>query len=46
VLAASGVGAPVAFAALVSWTSWQAAFSVAAVLPLVGVWLVRQLEAR
>jgi len=46
VLAASGVGAPVAFAALVSWTSWQAAFSVAAVLPLAGVWLVRQLEAR
>jgi sugar phosphate permease len=44
VLAASGVGAPVAFAALVSWTSWQAAFSVAAVLPLAGVWLVRQLE--
>ena len=46
VLAASGVGAPVAFAALVSWTSWQAAFSVAAALPLAGVWLVRQLEAR
>ena len=46
VLAASGVGAPVAFAALVSWTSWQAAFGVAALLPLIGVWLVRQLEAR
>ena len=44
VLAASGVGAPVAFAALVSLTSWQAAFAVAALLPLAGVWLVRQLE--
>ena len=36
VLSASGVGAPVAFAALVSWTSWQAAFAVAAVFPLAG----------
>ena len=46
VLAASGVGAPIAFAALVSLTSWQAAFGVAALLPLAGVWLLRQLGAR
>ena len=46
VLSASGVGAPVAFAALVSWTSWQAAFGVAALFPLVGVWLLRRLAAR
>ena len=46
VLSASGVGAPVAFAALVSWTSWQAAFAVAALFPVVGIWLLRQLGAR
>ena len=46
VLSASGVGAPVAFAALVSWTSWQAAFGVAALFPLAGVRLLRRLAAR
>jgi MFS family permease len=46
VLSASGVGAPVAFAALVSWTSWQAAFAVAALFPLLGVWLLRSLALR
>jgi sugar phosphate permease len=46
VLSASGVGAPVAFAALVSWTSWQAAFGVAALFPLAGVGLLRRLAAR
>lgn len=30
--------APAPFAALVGWTSWQAAFACLAVLPLVGVW--------
>ena len=45
VLSASGVGAPVAFAALVSSTSWQTAFLVAALFPAVGVWLVRRLRA-
>jgi sugar phosphate permease len=44
VLAASGVGAPVAFAALVSWTSWQAAFAVAALFPLVGRLLLQWLD--
>jgi sugar phosphate permease len=44
VLAASGVGAPVAFAALVSWTSWQAAFAVAALFPLAGRLLLQRLE--
>ena len=46
VLAASGVGAPVAFAILVSWTSWQVAFLVAALFPAAGVWLLRRLGAR
>jgi MFS family permease len=46
VLSASGVGAPVAFAALVSWTSWQAAFAVAALFPVAGVMLLRQLGGR
>ena len=46
VLSASGVGAPVAFAALVSWTSWQLAFAVAALFPLAGVALLRRLAAR
>ena len=43
---ASSIGAPVAFAALVSWTSWQVAFGVAALFPLAGVWLLRRLAAR
>jgi sugar phosphate permease len=46
VLSASGVGAPVAFAILVSWTSWQTAFLVAALFPAAGVWLLRRLGAR
>jgi MFS family permease len=44
VLAASGVGAPVAFAALVSWTSWQLAFGVAALFPLVGLLFLQRLD--
>ena len=44
VLSASGVGAPVAFAALVSWTSWQAAFAVAALFPLAGRLLLQRLD--
>lgn len=44
VLSASGVGAPVAFAALVSWTSWQAAFAVAALFPLAGWLLLQRLD--
>ena len=44
VLSASGVGAPVAFAALVSWTSWQAAFAVAALFPLAGRILLQRLD--
>lgn len=43
VLSVSGVGAPVAFAVLVSSTSWQAAFAVAALFPLVGLLLLRRL---
>jgi MFS family permease len=43
VLSISGVGAPVAFAALVSWTSWQTAFAVAAMFPLAGWALLRKL---
>jgi MFS family permease len=44
VLSLSGIGAPVAFAALVSWTSWQAAFAVAALFPLAGLLLLRRLD--
>jgi sugar phosphate permease len=44
VLSGAGVGAPVAFAALVSWTSWQAAFAVAALFPLSGWLLLRWLD--
>jgi sugar phosphate permease len=43
VLSAIGVAAPVAFAAAVSATSWAAAFGLAALFPLVGVWLLRSL---
>jgi nitrate/nitrite transporter NarK len=42
-LAAAGVLVPVAFAAAVSGTSWQAAFLLAAVFPLVGWWTLRPL---
>jgi MFS family permease len=43
VLSAIGVGAPVAFAATVSATSWPAAFALASVFPLAGVYLLRSL---
>jgi sugar phosphate permease len=43
VLSAIGVAAPVAFAALVSASSWGLAFAVAAAFPLVGVRLLRAL---
>lgn len=43
VLSALGVGAPVAFAAAVSATSWGVAFTLAAAFPLVGSWLLRSL---
>jgi sugar phosphate permease len=43
VLSAIGVAAPVAFAAAVSASSWGAAFALAGVFPLVGVYLLRTL---
>ena len=46
VLAASGVAAPVVFAATVSSTSWPAAFVVAAAIPLIGWWLLGALSER
>ncbi len=46
VLSAIGVAAPVAFAAVVSGTSWGIAFGLAAVFPLAGAWLLRPLAAR
>lgn len=46
VLSAIGVGAPVAFAATVSTTSWGVAFGLAALFPLAGVWLLRPLAVR
>jgi sugar phosphate permease len=42
-LAATGVVVPVAFAVAVSSMSWQAAFLLAAVFPLVGWWTLRPL---
>lgn len=42
-LAAAGVGVPVAFAAAVSATSWQAAFLAAAAFPVAGWLLLRPL---
>ena len=44
VLAAVGVAVPVAFAALVSTTSWQAAYGLAALFPLCGWWALRGLR--
>jgi hypothetical protein len=38
-LAVVGIGGPIAFAALVEATSWQAGFGLAALFPLAG-WLV------
>jgi len=46
ILAAIGVGAPVAFAAVVSASSWGLAFGLAALFPLAGAWLLRPLAAR
>ena len=43
VLSAIGIAAPVAFAAMVSGTSWPAAFALASVFPLAGAWLLRPL---
>ena len=45
VLSAIGIAAPVAFAAMVSGTSWAIAFGLAAVFPLAGAWLLRPLAA-
>ena len=45
VLSAIGIAAPVAFAAMVSGTSWPVAFALAAVFPLAGAWLLRPLAA-
>lgn len=42
-LAVTGIFVPVAFAAAVSSTSWQAAFLLAAVFPLLGWWTLRPL---
>jgi len=44
VLGGAGIVSPVIFAALVSATSWQAAFVVAAVVPLAGVWTLLPLR--
>ena len=43
VLSAIGVAAPVAFAAVVSATSWGAAFALAGLFPLAGAWFLRSL---
>ena len=46
VLSAIGVGAPVAFAAVVSVSSWGLAFGLAALFPLAGALLLRPLAGR
>jgi MFS family permease len=46
VLAASGIAAPVLFAATVSSASWPAAFVVAAAIPLLGWWLLGTMSER
>ena len=43
---AIGIAAPVAFAAMVSGTSWSIAFALAAVFPLAGAWLLRPLAVQ
>jgi hypothetical protein len=45
VLSVTGAGLPPAFAAGVSAASWEAAFGLAALFPLVGIWLLRPLDA-
>jgi sugar phosphate permease len=44
-LALTGIVVPVAFAVMVSASSWQAAFLLAAFFPLVGWWTLRPLAA-
>jgi sugar phosphate permease len=44
VLSAIGVVSPVAFAAVVSATSWSGAFALASLFPLAGAWLLRPLR--
>jgi len=44
VLAAAGAAVPPVFAAVVSGTSWRAAFAIAAAFPLVGVAFLRRLS--
>lgn len=44
VLGGAGIVSPVIFAALVSALSWQAAFAVAALVPLAGVWTLLPLR--
>ena len=46
VLSGIGVVAPIGFAAAVSWSSWRAAFALAAVFPLAGWWALGQLHDR
>jgi sugar phosphate permease len=46
VLSLTGVGAPVAFAAVVSASSWRAGFALAALFPLAGWWLLAPLRER
>ena len=43
VLSGLGVAAPVAFAAVVSASSWGLAFGLVAFVPLAGAWLLRWL---
>ncbi|MBD0348861.1 MAG: MFS transporter [Thermoleophilia bacterium] len=45
-LALGCIIAPVPFAALVEWTSWQTAFAALAALPVIGVWTLRPLGRR
>jgi sugar phosphate permease len=46
VLAAIGVVAPLVFAATVGAVSWAVAFAIAALVPLVGWWVLRSLDER
>jgi nitrate/nitrite transporter NarK len=44
-LGVSGVVTPVVFAPIVAATSWRAGFFLAAVFPLLGVWVLRRLDS-
>jgi dipeptide/tripeptide permease len=44
VLGGAGIVSPVIFATVVSAASWHAAFAVAAVVPLAGVWTLLPLR--